>query len=329
MWNSTAKQLKFFFFENYQVKFDPFNDVEFKCARAARDAKRRELQRDPEKRKKSAAVLRGEDYKEILNIWDEDTPNGLQKKIFYIASHELAWRGGEGAAAKIEHFTKEFDTKNNFTGRIEYNPIFTKTTQGGSKKLSDSKWLIKNTQNPEVCPVRLFHKLIEKRGNSIQVDRLFLTPNPNWTSSNWFKNCPVGRNTMSTWFKEAATKVGIDTKKVKITNHSARATAVSNLAKKGVSEQQLIKITGHSNSQSIKPYLQMDTEHHHNVVNAMRSEIKSVEKGEQSTASSEASTSRSTSSIGLEPEFHKQISNNNNSNGIVYNNCIFNITNHY
>lgn len=116
------------------------------------------------------------------------------KKIFYIAFHELAWKGGEGAAAKVEYFAKELDNKNNFTGRIEYNPIFTKTAQGGPKKLSDSKWLIENTKNPGVCPARLFHKLIEKRGNSIKVDRLFLTPNPKWKSSNWFKNSPVGEN---------------------------------------------------------------------------------------------------------------------------------------
>jgi hypothetical protein len=64
-------------------------------------------------------------------------------------------------------------------------------------------------------------------------------------------------------------------KKIKITNHSVIATTVSNLAKQGVGEQQLIKITGHSSAHSIRPYLQMDMEHHQTIINSMRQKIKS------------------------------------------------------
>jgi hypothetical protein len=48
--------------------------------------------------------------------------------------------------------------------------------------------------------------------------------------------------------QEAATKIGVDPKKVKISNHSKRSTAVSHLARKGVSENE--------------PYLQLDKDHH-------------------------------------------------------------------
>lgn len=43
---------------------------------------------------------------------------------------------------KFVHFAKETIHQSNFTGRIESNPIFLKTAQGGSKKLANSKWLI-------------------------------------------------------------------------------------------------------------------------------------------------------------------------------------------
>ena len=56
MWNSTAKQLQKIYYEKYKIKFNPFSDVEFATARAARDAKRKELQRDPLKRKVSASA---------------------------------------------------------------------------------------------------------------------------------------------------------------------------------------------------------------------------------------------------------------------------------
>ncbi|KAJ3664828.1 hypothetical protein Zmor_000371 [Zophobas morio] len=85
------------------------------------------------------------------------------------------------------------------TGRIEYNCIFSKTAQGGSHKLTDSKWLATNTTDPRICPVRLYKKMLSKRGKHITTDRLFLTPNPAWrepSSVGWFKNSPVGRNEM-------------------------------------------------------------------------------------------------------------------------------------
>lgn len=308
MWNSTAKQLQEYYFTTYKIKFDPFKDIEFLEARAARDTKRRKLQMDVSKRKKSSSALSTADYSKMVHLWDEDTPEGLQKKFFFIVAHELAWRGGEGVNCCIHYFIEEMD-KGYSTGRIEYNPVFSKTTQGGSKKLADSKFLIKNVANPEMCPVRLFKKLMEKRSMClITTDRLFLTPNLNWKVSNkWYKNSPIGKNTISTWFKQSAAKIGIDTKRTKVTNHSARATAVTSLAQSGVEEQQLIKITGHSSSQSIKPYLQMNSSHHQKIIESMR----------------QIQASETTTSAFVEQSNNASISDT--SSRVVYNNCVFNI----
>lgn len=319
MWNSAAKQLQEMYFCKFHVKFDPFADIEFASARAARDAKRRQLQKNPSKRKTSSAALTCEEYRKILTIWDENTPSGLQRKLFHVMSHELAWRGGEGTMAKIEHFHKQVDHKGDFTGRIEYNPVFTKTTQGGSKRLADSKYLVRNSKNLDECPIRLFEKFMEKRGN-LEVDRFFVTPTLNWNancSNKWYKNCPVGKNTISSWLKESACKIGVDVKKVKITNHSARATAISNLVKNGVQEQQLIKITGHSNAHSIQPYLQMDAGHHENIISAMR--------GGHSLNMRAFSENANTVTNKTEPWEESTTG----ANSIIYNNCVFNISNNY
>lgn len=40
--------------------------------------------------------------------------------------------------------------------------------------------------------------------------------------------------------------------------------------KAGVNQQEIIKITGHSSSSSLKPYLQLDDEHHLNLINKLR-----------------------------------------------------------
>lgn len=242
----------------------------------------------------------------------------LQKKLFHIIAFELAWRGGEVASCKISYF--EFETGNNGleTGRVEYNPIFSKTAQGGGQKLSDSKWLTPNIEHFEVCPVRLFKKLKEKRGSNIKTDRFFLTPNPFWKKDNsigWYKNLPIGISEISKWTKESAVKIGMDVKRVKITNNSNRAAAVSELDKSGIGEQSLAKITGHSNVSSIKPYLQLGEEHHSEIINSIR----------RGPLNHEITSTVTRSEILSENKTENSSNGGvNYNNCVIYNNCTFN-----
>ena len=59
---------------------------EFKEARSARDAKRRHLQVEPKKQKRSSTALTDEEYLQLIKLWDEETPSGLQKKFFFTSS---------------------------------------------------------------------------------------------------------------------------------------------------------------------------------------------------------------------------------------------------
>lgn len=275
LWNSTAKMVQEKYFYEFNVAFDPFKDLAFKEARDARDAKRKELQIIPEKRKLSSVALTKSDIMKMAKLWNENLPNEIQKKFYHIAAFEQAWRGGEAADCRVHYFKEEYDNHGCITGRMEYNPIFSKTCQGGSKKLSDSKWLAPNTVDEDICLVRLLKKILKKRGTHITSDRLFLTPNPFWKlegSKGWFKNVPLGKQTISKWTQNSASSIGININEYKITNHSHRAATVTELSKSGVSDQQLIKITGHSNANSIKPYLQLDSNHHSNLINNLREE---------------------------------------------------------
>ena len=94
----------------------------------------------------------------------------FRKKKFQIASYEVAWRGGEGTQCLRYYFKEETNSEGNFTGRLEYNPVFLKTTQGGNQKLADSKWLTINKTEADIFPVLLYLKV----GRKIKSDRLFL-----------------------------------------------------------------------------------------------------------------------------------------------------------
>jgi integrase len=317
IWNITAKYLQEYYYNTFNLVIDPFKDIEFKQSRDARNAKRRVLQAIPSKRKSSAVALNEEEIYKIIDLHDENSPSGLQKKFFHLASYELAWRGGEAKRCLTHYFKEECRNDGSLSGRIEYNPIFTKTTQGGSNKCAESKWLTTNIDNTEHCPVRVLKKLLSKRTNNIKSDRLFLTENPFWKKEghHWFKNMPIGINEISKWTKSSARKIGIDVDKNKVTNHSYRSSAVSHLVKHGVSENDLIKITGHGSAQSLKPYLQMDNEHHESIINQLRQ-----------TSSIHTQGTSSITNISTE----KITTKKDTPASIIYNNCTFHVQNmHY
>lgn len=115
--------------------------------------------------------------------------------------------------------------------------------------------------------------MLDKRPNHITTDRLFLTPNHKWKlthDAGWYKNCPIGINTMSKWTQQTATQIGLDTKNKKFTNHSHRSSAVTHLAQSEITEQELMKITGHTSSNSLKPYLNMQSKRHEEILSRIR-----------------------------------------------------------
>jgi hypothetical protein len=76
MWNTTAKMLQDKYYNEYNQTFNPFTDVEFQTARNAKNAKRKVLQIQPEKRKMSAPALNIEEFNKMIESWDEETPEG-------------------------------------------------------------------------------------------------------------------------------------------------------------------------------------------------------------------------------------------------------------
>lgn len=116
IWNITAKKIQEMYFNDFKISFDPFKDIAFKSSRDARNSKRRELQKNPNKRRTSSAALDIDDHNKIILLWNEDEPAGLQRKFFHIISVELAWRGGEAAKCLINYFREEMNIRGQPTG---------------------------------------------------------------------------------------------------------------------------------------------------------------------------------------------------------------------
>ncbi|KAK9878601.1 hypothetical protein WA026_022863 [Henosepilachna vigintioctopunctata] len=268
IWNISAKLVQKKFYGEFNREKNPFRGVIFEDARRARVAKRKKLQTIPEKRKTNSVTLKAEKINRIISIFDENTPDA------------------------------ECDNYGQPTGRIEYNTIFSKTAQGGEKHTAESKWLTPNKNCEDKYPVRLLKKMLSKRTPNIKTNRLFLTPNPDWQKTKiWYKNCPVGLNKLSKWTLSAAESIGLDTKKQKISNHSNRSSAVSILAQSGANLQEIIKITGHSSSESLKPHLKLTNEHHGKILEKIRNKQDSANSTITSTSTSDSTSKDNTTNI--------------------------------
>ncbi|KAJ3643907.1 hypothetical protein Zmor_015340 [Zophobas morio] len=138
IWNTVEKSLQEKYKENYNIVFNPFQDVDFASARKARDAKRKALQQQPEKRRASSS-LTSKELNKMPDLWKENTPVGLQRKLFHIASYKLAWRGGKAVNCLIDYFEEELDNAGRTTGRIVFNSPFSKTAEGGAKPFAEKQ----------------------------------------------------------------------------------------------------------------------------------------------------------------------------------------------
>lgn len=138
-WNLLVKKVILDVWKSQQRHISIQDDPVFEQARKAKAVKRRQLQSDLTKHTINAVPFPPEEKRKIIDLHNEETPEGLLKKFFQYASFIFAWRGNEGAKSMITHYREEKDLRGIPTGRIEYNPIFTKTCQEEEKILSSSK----------------------------------------------------------------------------------------------------------------------------------------------------------------------------------------------
>lgn len=163
IWNTTARMLQDMFYDQYNIKFDPFRDVEFRKARDARDIKRQQLKSIADKSRINTVYLNAIEWKKLFCQWDENTPSGLQKKFFHMAWYLLGWKIYQASSCLIHFFVEELDFTGTFTGRIEYNPTLGNTTEASCSHTTEKKWLVANKFDPDICPVRLVEYILSSK----------------------------------------------------------------------------------------------------------------------------------------------------------------------
>ena len=86
-----------------------------------------------------------------------------------------------------------------------------------------------------------------------ECETLFQYPKRNWRPPDkvWYENWPLGVNKLSTMMKNISSEAGLSRI---YTNHSVRATAIALWANSGLTNREIMAISGHRNESSLQSY---------------------------------------------------------------------------
>jgi hypothetical protein len=185
-------------------------------------------------------------------IFDEDTPSGLQSKVWFELMYYICRRGRENLR-KLEkdHFAIAEDSN----GRryvYQCKDEMTKKIRGDNMKSRVDAGRMYATGG-DGCPVASFEKYISKLNPTNSA--LFQAPllrSPCDSEKPWYKNAPVGEKTLGSFMSKLSLAAGLSRR---YTNHSLRATCITVLDEKGFDSRDICNVSGHRNERSLRTYV--------------------------------------------------------------------------
>ena len=161
---------------------------------------------------------------------------------------------------------------------LTFNERATKTRTGANVKRDahENAMAFANTENPGRCPMELYLKYASMRPESARSpDSPFYLacntrPGGPKEGEMWFKNQPMGINTIGTIMKNMAAAAQLGDS-IRISNHTARKTMIQKLSDSNIEPTKIMQISGHRNVQSINNYATMSHSQHRNICNILNS----------------------------------------------------------
>ena len=196
----------------------------------------------------SSQALLIEDLKRIIDKIDEDEKNSENKNISVARNYRdksLILIGFLGGFRRSELINLSYEDIEMDLEGLKILIKKSKTDQRGTG--SHTKGILKSSVGPKYCPVFNYKKWINISGISSgkifrQIDR-----------SNKILD-KLSDKAVALILKWRAEKAGINNDK--LAGHSMRSGIVTSLAKEGVNENEIKKITGHRSSQMVQRYIQ-------------------------------------------------------------------------
>ena len=178
-------------------------------------------------------------------------PKALQRLVWLNIAMHFARRGREGYRTMSKDM---FHVAVDGEGHSYIAQSFfekTKNHQGAS--ITDDhmpQGRIYAIEGDEYCPVRAYERYISLLNPDVAY--LWQKPNPNYLKTgNWYTKNPLGHNILGSMLKNMCIDANLSNK---YTNHCTRVTASVMLNEGGFNETDIIKVTGHKSTTSLKHY---------------------------------------------------------------------------
>lgn len=178
-----------------------------------------------------------------------------------------------------------------------YTEHGSKNNQGGFTSLNQKNKVVRQYEcDSERCHVRILDKYLQALpSDAIKNDVFYLQPLaqvPSNPCAPWFKNIPVGKNSLGKMIKRMCNNVGISEG---FTNHSLRAYGATTLFHAEVPEKLIQQRTGHHSVEALRRYERTSHSQLLDVSNIMSHGSKLPSNSALSTTKKEMSTATSKS----------------------------------
>jgi len=212
---------------------------------------------------KNKSVLTNEQESLLYNHFKIDNPVGLLNRVLYIIS-KFGFLRGQGCHNFLLEWVKELPMNGSHQRSFEFTLPVEKNNQRGLSKSSSAKFSI-----PYECVEEnnTFAFYLSKRPSSFNCPYLFLKPAtdkvPNvsveYPMGFWYNNQPATKNQTTKFIQKAVEDLKMQPGNGSgLTGHSIKATAITQLARAGVQDSEIMKSSRHKSSASLQHYKHND-----------------------------------------------------------------------
>lgn len=240
---------------NGREQIDFFQDVTFKPMLAALDNKMKNLKSSGIGVTKKQAEPISETEEELLwkqGLLGDTNPGVLSDTMIWMCGLFFALRGGAELRDVKRQQIKLVESPDG--SYLEYQENVSKNNPGGLKHRKVEPKTVthfENKSNPSRCFIRHYKLYISKCPDNTANGSFFLRPLVRPKENQWFSCQAIGHNNLGSTVKRLCENAGISGNK---TNHSLRASAATRLFHGKVSEQMIMKVTGHRSTDGVRSY---------------------------------------------------------------------------
>ena len=188
-----------------------------------------------------------------MNVWQTFSVIICWVRIDQRVGYELIESGYETSELGYESSGYERSMGTKRLVFFKENP--TKTRQGGLNTKHRSVLPKMFATGGQKCPVDLLKQYLSRRPQELR-DKgpFYLAVIENPKTNVWYKKQQLGVNSIDNMMKGVIKNTPLETSKKKLTNHTARKTAVKKLRAASVKRQSIIQVTGHASEKSLNDY---------------------------------------------------------------------------